>query len=104
MPAKDVKAHVGRNKNDVADAEAICEAVSCPTMRFVRVKSAAAGQLMQISNRRSADAATDPVINALQAHMAELGIVAAQGREGTVPATGLRVGVSRRHQVHAMTN
>ena len=40
MPAKDVKAHVGRNKNDVADAEAICEAVSRPTMRFVRVKSA----------------------------------------------------------------
>jgi hypothetical protein len=44
------------------------------------------------------------VINALPAHMAELGIVAAQGREGTVPATGLRVGVGRRHQVHAMTN
>src|SRR5215510_12542237 len=40
MPAKDVKAHVRRNKNDVADAEAICEAVSRPTMRFVRVKSA----------------------------------------------------------------
>ena len=39
MPAKDVKAHVRRNKNDVADAEAICEAVSRPTMRFVRVKS-----------------------------------------------------------------
>jgi transposase len=40
MPAKDVKAHVRRNKNDAADAEAICEAVSRPTMRFVRVKSA----------------------------------------------------------------
>ena len=38
------------------------------------------------------------VINALPAHMAELGIVAAQGLEGTVPATGLRVGVGRRHQ------
>jgi len=40
MPAKDVKAHVRRNKNEVADAEAICEAVSRLTMRFVRVKSA----------------------------------------------------------------
>jgi transposase len=41
MPAKDVKAYVKRNKNDAADAEAICEAVRRPTMRFVGVKSAA---------------------------------------------------------------
>ena len=34
MPAKDVKAYVKRNKNDAADAEAICEAVRRPTMRF----------------------------------------------------------------------
>ena len=40
MPAKDVKAYVKRNKNDAADAEAICEAVRRPTMRFVRPKSA----------------------------------------------------------------
>jgi hypothetical protein len=40
MPAKDVKAYVKRNKNDAADAEAICEAFRRPTMRFVRVKSA----------------------------------------------------------------
>ena len=40
MPAKDVKAYVKRNKNDAADAEAICEAVRRPTMRFVRIKSA----------------------------------------------------------------
>src|ERR1700730_16673823 len=39
MPAKDVKAYVKRNKNDAADAEAICEAVRRPTMRFVQVKS-----------------------------------------------------------------
>ena len=39
MPAKDVKAYVRRNKNDAADAEAICEAVSRPTMRFVPIKS-----------------------------------------------------------------
>src|SRR5258705_3205725 len=48
MPAKDVKAYVERNKNDAADAEAICEAVRRPTMRFVRIKSAEQqGQLMQ---------------------------------------------------------
>src|SRR5437667_2735881 len=47
MPAKDVKAYVKRNKNDTADAEAICEAVRRPTMRFVRIKSAEQqGQLM----------------------------------------------------------
>ncbi len=47
MPAKDVKAYVKRNKNDAADAEAICEAVRRPTMRFVQVKSAEQqGQLM----------------------------------------------------------
>jgi transposase len=40
MPAKDVKAYVKRNKNDTADAEAICEAVRRPTMRFVQIKSA----------------------------------------------------------------
>src|SRR5712672_513484 len=47
MPAKDVKAYVKRNKNDAADAEAICEAVRRPTMRSVRIKSAEQqGQLM----------------------------------------------------------
>ena len=39
MPAKDVKAYVKRNKNDAADAQAICEAVRRPTMRFVQIKS-----------------------------------------------------------------
>src|SRR6516225_2698963 len=48
MPAKDVKAYIKRNKNDAADAEAICEAVRRPTMRFIQIKSAEQqGQLMQ---------------------------------------------------------
>src|ERR1700750_3486365 len=52
MPAKDVKAYVKRNKNDAADAEAICEAGRRPTMRFVRVKSAEPqAQLMQHRTR-----------------------------------------------------
>ena len=40
MPAQYVKAYIKRNKNDAADAEAICEAVGRPTMRFVPVKTA----------------------------------------------------------------
>src|SRR5690349_1181217 len=83
MPAKDVKAYVKCNKNDAADAEAICEAVRRPTMRFVRVKSAQQqGQLMQHRTRDLLMRQRTQVINALRAHLAELGITAAQGREG----------------------
>jgi transposase len=83
MPAKDVKAYVKRNKNDAADAEAICEAVRRPTMRFVQVKSAEQqGQLMQHRTRDLLMRQRTQLINALRAHLAELGIVAAQGREG----------------------
>jgi transposase len=83
MPAKDVKAYVKRNKNDAADAEAICEAVRRPTMRFVGVKSAEQqSRLMQHRARDLLMRQRTQTINALRAHMAELGIVAAQGREG----------------------
>jgi len=83
MPAKDVKAYVKRNKNDAADAEAICEAVRRPTMRFVEVKSAEQqGRLMQHRTRDLLLRQRTQVINALRAHLAELGIAAAQGREG----------------------
>jgi transposase len=81
MPAKDVKAYVKRNKN--ADAEAICEAVRRPTMRFVQVKSAEQqGRLMLHRARDLLMRQRTQLINALRAHMGELGIVAAQGREG----------------------
>jgi transposase len=83
MPAKDVKAYVKRNKNDAADAEAICEAVRRPTMRFVRIKSAEQqGGLMQHRTRDLLMRQRTQVINALRAHLAELGIVAAQGDKG----------------------
>src|ERR1700756_3572301 len=83
MPAKDVKAYVKRNKNDAADAEAICEAVRRPTMRFVRVKTAEQqGQLMQHRTRDLLMRQRTQLINALRAHLAELGIVAAQGDKG----------------------
>jgi transposase len=83
MPAKDVKAYVKRNKNDAADAEPICEAARRPTMRFVRIKSAEQqGQLMQHRTRDLLLRQRSQTINALRAHLAELGITAAQGREG----------------------
>src|SRR6202140_108633 len=83
MPAKDVKAYLKRNKNDAADAEAICEGVRRPTMRFVQIKSPEQqGRLMQHRARDLLIRQRTQVINALRAHLAELGIVAAQGREG----------------------
>ena len=83
MPAKDVKAYVKRNKNDAVDAEAICEAVRRPTMRFVQIKSVEQqGQLMLHRGRELLMRQRTQLINALRAHIAELGIVAAQGREG----------------------
>lgn len=83
MPAKDVKAYVKCNKNDAADAEAICEAVRRPTMRFVRVKSAEQqAQLMQHRARDLLMRQRTQLINAMRAHLAELGIAAPQGREG----------------------
>src|SRR3979490_74107 len=83
MPAKDVKAYVKRNKNDAADAEAICEAVRRPTMRFVRIKTAEQqGQLMQHRTRDVLIRQRTQIINALRAHLAELGLVAAQGNAG----------------------
>src|ERR1700726_1925013 len=83
MPAKDVKAYLKRNKNDAADAEAICEAVRRPTMRFVQIKSVE--QQARLMLHRARDLLMrqrTQLINALRAHMAELGIVAAQGNNG----------------------
>src|SRR5262245_7717131 len=83
MPAKDVKAYVKRNKNDAADAEAICEAVPRPTMRFVTVKTVEQqGRLMQHRVRDQLIRQRTQLINAVRSHMAELGIIAAQGRNG----------------------
>ena len=83
MPPKDVKAYLNRNKNDAADAAAICEAVRRPTMRVVRVKSAEQqGQLMQHRTRDLLMRQRTQLINALRGHLAEFGIVAAQGDAG----------------------
>src|SRR5207247_8528384 len=80
MPAKDVKAYIKRNENDAADAEAICEAVRRPTMRFVAVKTAEqqAAQLLHRGREQLVRQRT-MLVNALRAHLAEFGMVAAQG-------------------------
>ncbi len=80
MPPAYVKAYVKRNKTDAADAEAICEAVTRPTMRFVPIKSPeeqAAG--MVLKTRELFVGQRSQTANAMRAHMAELGIVAATG-------------------------
>src|SRR5947199_5838056 len=80
MPAQYVKAYIRRNKNDAADAEAICEAVQRPRMRFVPVKTTEqqATQLLHRGREQLARQRT-MLVNALRAHMAEFGIIAAQG-------------------------
>ena len=52
MPPAYVKAYVKRNKNDAADAEAICEAVTRPNMRFVPIKSAEAQSVLMLHRAR----------------------------------------------------
>jgi transposase len=83
MPPSYVKAYVKRGKNDTADAEAICEAVTRPSMRFVPIKSAEQqGALMLHRTRDLLIRQRTQLINAMRAHLAELGLVAPKGREG----------------------
>jgi len=80
MPPAYVKAYVKRNKNDAADAEAICEAVTRPTMRFVPAKTADQQAVLMLHRTRSLLVRQRTMlVNALRAHMAEFGIIAPQG-------------------------
>jgi transposase len=80
MPPRYVKAYVKRNKNDAADAAAICEAVTRPSMRFVAVKTTEQqGVLMQHRTRELLVRQRTMLVNALRAHMAEFGVVARVG-------------------------
>lgn len=81
MPPTYVKAYVKRNKNDAADAEAICEAVRRPTMRFVPVKSADAQSILMLHRARHLMVRQRTAqVSAFRAHLAEYGIVAPKGR------------------------
>ena len=83
MPAQYVKPYVKRGKNDAADAEAICEAVTRPTMRFVAIKTAEQQSAMMLHRvRLILCRQRTQLTNALRAHLAEFGIVAPIGRIG----------------------
>ncbi len=83
IPPAYVKPYVKRQKNDAADAEAICEAVQRPSMRFVPTKTAEQqGCLMLHRTRHLFIRQQTAVINTIRAHLAEFGIVAPVGRNG----------------------
>ena len=83
MPATYVKAYVKRNKNDAADAEAICEAVTRPTMRFVATKSREQQSVLMVHKTRQLLVRQRTMLsNAIRGHLAEFGITARVGREG----------------------
>ncbi len=83
MPPRYVKPYVKRNKNDAADAEAICEAVTRPTMRFVPIKTPEQQSVLMLHRTRQLFVRQrTALINAIRAHLAEFGIVAGVGRNG----------------------
>ncbi len=80
IPPAYVKPFVKRQKNDMADAEAICEASQRPTMRFVAVKSEAKQASSVIFRTRDLLVGQrTQIINALRGHMGEYGVIAPQG-------------------------
>ena len=80
MPPSYVKPYVKRGKTDAADAEAICEAVTRPSMRFVPIKSEAESAALVLHRARDFPVGqVTQVGNAIRAHMAEFGIVTAKG-------------------------
>jgi transposase len=80
IPPAYVKPFVKRQKNDMADAEAICEAAQRPTMRFVQPKSAEAqGAAVIFRTRDLLVRQRTQLINALRGHLGEFGFVVRQG-------------------------
>src|SRR5205807_4242371 len=85
-----VKPYVKRQKNDAADAEAICEAVTRPNMRFVPTKTAEQQSCLTLHRTRHLFIRQQTaVINAMRAHLAEFGIVAPVGRNGVEQLLGI---------------
>jgi transposase len=83
MPPAYVKPYVKRQKNDTADAEAICEAVTRSTMRFVATKTPEQQSCLMLHRTRHLFIRQQTaVINVIRAHLAEFGIVAPVGRKG----------------------
>ena len=83
MPPTYVKPYVKRQKNDSTDAEAICEAVTRPTMRFVPTKTVEQQSCLMLHRARHLFIRQQTaVINSIRAYLAEFGIVAPVGRRG----------------------
>ena len=83
MPPQYVRPYVKTNKHDAADAEACCEAVQRPGMRFVPVKEESQQSLLMLHRvREQLLKQRTATINALRAHLAEFGVVAAQRQAG----------------------
>jgi transposase len=83
MPPAYVKPYVKRQKNDATDAEAICEAVTRSTMRFVATKTPEQQSCLMLHRTRHLFIRQQTaVINVIRAHLAEFGIVAPVGRKG----------------------
>lgn len=80
IPPAYVKPFVKRQKNDAADAEAICEAAQRPTMRFVAIKSEAKqSAAVAFRARDLLVRQRTQIINALRGHLAEFGLIVAKG-------------------------
>lgn len=83
IPPSYVKAYLKRQKNDAADAETICEAVTRPSMRFVPVKSVDQQDIMVLHRTRSLLMRQRVQLsNAIRGHMGEFGVVSPVGRLG----------------------
>ena len=83
MPPAYVKPYVKRHKNDAADAEAICEAVTRPNMRFVPTKTPEQQSCLTLHRTRHLFVRQQTaIINSIRAYLAEFGIVAPVGRNG----------------------
>jgi len=83
MPPAYVKPYVKRQKNDAADAEAICEAVTRANMRFVPTKTLEQQSYLMLHRTRHLFIRQQTaVINSIRAHLVEFGIVAPVGRKG----------------------
>jgi transposase len=83
MPPAYVKPYVKRQKNDCTDAEAICEAVTRPNMRFVPTKTVEQQSCLMLHRARHLFIRQQTaVINSIRAYLAEFGIVASVGRRG----------------------
>ena len=90
MPPHYVKPYVKRQKNDMTDAAAICEAVTRPSMRFVPLKSEEQQAVLMLHRSRELLVRQHTMlVNALRAHLAEFGIVMKQGKAGAAAVASL---------------